>query len=75
MASMTKAQKPAEKVRREARLAEAIAIVSTGKCPQCGRPLRRNLALTGWWQCSQYGAEGFRADASEPSCSFQTFTA
>ena len=75
MARMMKAEKAAEKARREARLAEAIAIVNAGKCPLCGRSLRRNLALTGWWQCSQYGAEGFRADSSQPSCSFQTFTA
>lgn len=71
----TKAQRAAETAKREARIAEAVAIVRTGKCPQCGRPLRRNLALTGWYQCSQYGAEGFRADSSSPSCSFQTFTA
>ena len=75
MARMTKAQKTAEQARREARREKAFAIVQTGKCPQCGRPLRRNLALTGWWQCSQYGAEGFRADSAAPPCSFQTFTA
>lgn len=54
--------------------ARARAIVATGKCPDCGAPLRRNLALTGWWQCSQLGAEGFRADSSKPSCTFQCFT-
>jgi hypothetical protein len=53
---------------------QAQAIVATGKCPQCGAKLRRNLALAGWFQCSQFGAEGFRADAARPSCSFQTFT-
>ena len=42
-----------------------------GKCPQCGRPLKRNLAITHWWQCEQYGAEGFRKDSSAPACSFQ----
>ena len=71
----TKQQRTAEKAERDARIAEAVAIVATGKCPQCGRPLRRNNSMTGWWQCSQLGAEGFRADASKPSCSFQTFTA
>jgi hypothetical protein len=30
--------------------------------------------LTGWWQCSQYGAEGFRADSTKPSCGWQGFT-
>jgi hypothetical protein len=59
---------------RAARLEEARAIVMTGTCPQCGGGLRRNLALTGWWQCEQYGAVGFRKDDSKPSCSFQTFT-
>lgn len=49
-------------------------IVKIGKCPQCGRQLRRNLALSGWWQCSQFGAEGFRADSSLPSCDWQGFT-
>jgi len=64
-----------ERERNEKRIAEALAIVQTGACPDCGRPLRRNLALTGWWQCSQHGAEGFRADPSQPACEFQTFTA
>jgi len=54
--------------------AEARAVVATGHCPKCGGALKRNLALTGWWQCAQYGAEGFRVDSSSPSCSFQTFT-
>lgn len=71
---MTKQQRAAERARRDAKLAEARAQVATGRCPQCGAPLRRNLALTGWWQCSQYGADGFRADNSKPSCPFQTFT-
>lgn len=74
MARMTKAEKVAERTKREARLAANRAIVATGKCPKCGKPLRRNLALAGWYQCSQLGAEGFRADASLPSCSFDCFT-
>jgi hypothetical protein len=74
MARMTRQEKAAEKAKREARYAEARRIVSGGTCPQCGCGLRRNLAITGWWQCSQYGAEGFRKDSSRPSCSFQTFT-
>lgn len=53
--------------------AKANATIATGKCPQCGRPLRRNLALQGWWQCEQYGADTHRADASAPACNFQTF--
>jgi len=74
MARLTKAAKMAEKAKREARLAEAVAVVRSGKCPQCGCGLRRNLALAGWYQCEQYGAEGFRKDSSRPACSFQTFT-
>lgn len=71
---MTRAQKQAERDKRDARIAEAKAIVATGVCPRCGRRLRRNLALTGWWQCSQLGAVGFRAEPDKPSCEFQTFT-
>jgi hypothetical protein len=48
-------------------------VVDTGRCPTCGAGLKRNLALTGWWQCEQLGAEGFRKDSSKPSCSFQCF--
>ena len=62
------------KAKREARLAEARRIVATGKCPDCGQDLVRNSAITGWWQCAGYGAEGFRKAGSQP-CSFQTFTA
>lgn len=75
MPRITKAQKAAEKAKRERIQAEAVAIVNSGKCPQCGAGLRRNLALTGWWQCEQSGAVGFRKDSSKPSCSFQCFTA
>ena len=71
---MTKASKAADKAKRDARIAEAIAVVSSNCCPQCGSGIRRNLALTGWYQCEQYGAEGFRKDSTKPSCSFQTFT-
>jgi hypothetical protein len=53
---------------------ETRAVVKTGKCPACGRVLRRNSSLTGWWQCSQLGAETHRADPSQPSCSWQGLT-
>ena len=66
--------KDCERKRREARIAEAWAIVNTGICPQCGAKLKRNLAITGWWQCEQYGADTHRADPSKPACSFQTST-
>ena len=75
---MTRKQKQAEqaaaKAREDARYEEARRIVVTGKCPDCGAKLHRNLSLTGWWQCSQLGAVGFRADPTKPSCPFQTFT-
>jgi len=75
MITKTKRQLKAERLAEiERRTREARAIVATGSCPQCGSGLRRNLALTGWWQCEQYGADGFRKDSTRPSCSFQTFT-
>lgn len=59
--------------REAARKAEAAPIIASGVCPKCGTKLKRNLSLTGWYQCSQYGAETHRADPSKPSCSFQIF--
>ena len=53
---------------------KSLAIVRTGKCPECGAGLKRNLSITGWWQCEQFGAEGFRKDPLRPSCNFQCFT-
>jgi hypothetical protein len=55
-------------------LAAAQAVVQRGVCPVCGRTLRRNGALAGWWQCEQFGAVGYRADPATAECSFQTFT-
>lgn len=69
-----KAANAASKARIEAAHAETRAVVATGKCPTCGAGLKRNLSLTGWWQCEQLGAEGFRKDATKPSCSWQGFT-
>jgi len=50
------------------------AVVATGKCPECGSKLRRNLSITGWWQCEQFGSEQFRARPQEKSCQWQGFT-
>lgn len=76
--AMTRKQKrvamQAAKERREAAQRQARRIVEAGKCPHCGAALRRNLALSGWWQCEQFGAEGFRKDSTRPSCDFQCFT-
>jgi hypothetical protein len=66
--------KACDKKRSEARYEEARKIVASSICPKCGSGLRHNLSILGWWQCEQYGAEGFRKDDSKPSCSFQTFT-
>ena len=54
--------------------AETLTVVVSGVCPQCGSRVKRNLSLTGWYQCSQYGADGFRADSTKPQCSWQGFT-
>lgn len=50
------------------------AIVATGQCPTCGRKLKRNLSIAGWWQCEQLGAENFRKHPELPSCNYQCFT-
>lgn len=64
----------AHEARMDAIHAEVQAVVAKGECPQCGSGLRRNSSITGWWQCEQYGAEGFRARAADPPCSWQGFT-
>ena len=60
--------------RAEASRAEARAACSAGACPTCGGAIRRNLAIRGWVQCAQYGAPGFRLDATRAACSWQGFT-
>lgn len=54
--------------------AETRAVVASGVCPLCGGKPKRNMSLTGWWQCEQFGAENFRKDATKPSCAWQGFT-
>lgn len=49
---------------------EGLAQIQSGRCPNCGQPIRRNLAITDWFQCAGYGAEGFRDAGSKP-CSWQ----
>lgn len=79
---MTAAQKRANtiRLRKEAneRIAKAQAatqaVVASGACPECGAKVKRNLSLTGWYQCEQLGAEQFRKDSSKPACSWQGFT-
>jgi hypothetical protein len=73
---MTKVGRKTHQDRMATIHAEAQRIVATGRCPQCGTPLRRNLALNGWWQCDAYGRPDFRRPEHRalPDCSFQTFT-
>ena len=53
--------------------AEVKQALADNRCPRCAQAVRRNLALTGWVQCSGFGADGFRAAGSTP-CSWQGFT-
>ena len=69
-----KAQRAASEARIEQAHAETRKIVASGKCPDCGAGLRRNLGLTGWWQCEQLGAVNFRKDSAKPPCGWQGFT-
>jgi NAD-dependent SIR2 family protein deacetylase len=66
--------KTCDEKRNNARIDKAIQIVNSDMCPQCGSKIRQNLALAGWFQCEQFGSEGFRKDGNKPSCSWQTFT-
>ena len=74
MPRLTKAEKAEIKAKHDSRIAQAKAEVAGGVGPQCGAKIRRNSSMTGWYQCEQLGAVGFRKDASQPSCSWQTFT-
>lgn len=53
---------------------EAQAALQAGKCPQCGRGVRRNNSMAGWVQCEQLGSEQFRRYPDQPSCNWQGFT-
>jgi hypothetical protein len=73
-----KRAKAAARAASEARIQKAQAetreIVAAGKCPACAAGIRRNLSLAGWYQCEQFGAEGFRKDPTKPPCTWQGFT-
>lgn len=49
-------------------------LVSLGYCPECGKGIKRNLSIAGWWQCEQFGAENFRKNPELPPCNWQCFT-
>ena len=67
-------QQQAAETRMASARVEAGQALDTNTCPRCSQAVRRNLALTGWVQCSGLGAEGFRAQGSTP-CEWQGFTA
>ena len=73
----TRSEKKAEQIAHKSRMdrlrAEVQSVVDTGICPCCGAKLRRNISLSGWWQCEQYGSEGFRKNSALPACSWQGF--
>lgn len=71
---MPKTNKKLAAAKSAAIYAAARAVVSAGICPSCGAGLKRNSSITGWYQCAQYGAIGFRADSAAPGCSWQAFT-
>ena len=62
----------------ELRMAAGALVASNAlrdnRCPTCGGTVRQNLSLTGWVQCAQYGAKGFRLDDNKPACDWQGFT-
>jgi hypothetical protein len=71
---MTRTERKAQMARISEARAATQRVVASGRCPHCGGGLRHNMALAGWWQCEQLGAEGFRKDSSKPSCDWQGFT-
>lgn len=70
------AEKKAANQASAQRIAEAkkvaVRALQVNECPQCGQPVRQNLALAGWVQCIGVGADGFRA-AGAHKCSWQGF--
>jgi hypothetical protein len=67
-------QREAQQLRMDLARARTRATVATGVCPDCGRSMRRNNSMAGWYQCSQFGSTAFRADPEQPSCDWQGFT-
>lgn len=59
--------------RMAASQAEAQGALAANACPTCGGPVALNLSITGWVQCQQFGAVGFRLDSARPACSWQGF--
>jgi NMD protein affecting ribosome stability and mRNA decay len=61
------------KAKMEKHYDECQAIWNNGICPTCGAKLQRNYSMSGWVQCEQLGAVGFRKDETKPSCNYQFF--
>ena len=69
-------EREASRKRHEELTAQNRAIVATGKCPDCGAPLVRNMAIAGWYQCAAYPCLQMRKPEFKdlPKCEFQCFT-
>lgn len=61
-------------LRMSAQRMVAANALRDNRCPTCHGPVRQNLALTGWVQCSQFGARDDRTDRYAPPCEWQGFT-
>ena len=72
---MKHAEKIRQRMRMESANKEADKAFRENRCPSCAETVKLNLSLTGWVQCVQFGAEGFRKDATRPSCNWQGFRA
>lgn len=80
MARKTKAQRTAERLAgdpvHQANLrhqADTLNAWRTNTCPRCGRPVTPNNSISGWVQCTQFGALQFRRDKEAPACNWQGF--
>jgi hypothetical protein len=54
--------------------AEAQGALQANRCPACGCGVTRNLSITGWVQCEQFGAPQFRKRPTDAPCNWQGFT-
>lgn len=53
---------------------EAQKIIDIGRCPECGDSIERNMALSGWWQCANFGQRKMRnGRADNADCGWQAF--
>jgi hypothetical protein len=71
--SLSRRQSAAQ-MRMAATRLQAADALKNNRCPTCSATVRQNLALTGWVQCSQFGAPEFRMNPNRPACDWQGFT-